>query len=99
MLDESRKKLISGVRNLDNCYGLLLDANIVCNNIERPSFLLVTKVCCLCSRHILKHKGKNDEPIRGLFVGAIYSRYGNRRFWGAFNIEFESDSSYKYISY
>ena len=32
-MDESGKKLISGVRTLDNCYGLVLDANIVCNNI------------------------------------------------------------------
>ena len=33
VMDESGKKLISGVRTLDNCYGLVLDANIVCNNI------------------------------------------------------------------
>ena len=31
--DESGKKLISGVRTLDNCYGLVLDVNIGCNNI------------------------------------------------------------------
>ena len=34
VIDESRKKLISGVRILDNCYGLVLDADIVCNNIR-----------------------------------------------------------------
>ena len=37
VLDESRKKLISGVRTLDNCYGLVLDADIVCNNIRLPN--------------------------------------------------------------
>ena len=30
VLDESRKKLISGVRTLDNCYGLVPDVDIVC---------------------------------------------------------------------
>ena len=34
MLNESGKKLISGVRTLDNCFGLVLDANIVCNSIR-----------------------------------------------------------------
>ena len=33
VLDESGKKLISGVRTLDNYYGLVPDANIVCNSI------------------------------------------------------------------
>ena len=33
MLNESGKKLISGVHTLDNCYGLVLDADIVCNSI------------------------------------------------------------------
>ena len=37
MLDESRKKLISGVRTLDNCYGLVLDVDIVCNSICLPN--------------------------------------------------------------
>ena len=32
VMDESRKKLISGVRTLDNCYGLVHDADIVCNS-------------------------------------------------------------------
>ena len=36
-MDESRKKLISGVRTLDNCYGLVPDANIVCNSIHLPN--------------------------------------------------------------
>ena len=31
-MDESGKKLISGVRTLDNCYGLVLDNDIVCNS-------------------------------------------------------------------
>ena len=37
MLNESRKKLINGVRTLDNCYGLELDANIVCDSIRLPN--------------------------------------------------------------
>ena len=37
VMDESRKNLISGVRTLDNCYGLVLDADIVCNNIRLPN--------------------------------------------------------------
>ena len=37
VMDESRKKLISGVRTLDNCYGLVPDANIVCNSIRLPN--------------------------------------------------------------
>ena len=34
VLNKSRKKLISGVRILDNCYGLVPDVDIVCNNIR-----------------------------------------------------------------
>ena len=37
VMDESRKKLINGVRTLDNCYGLVLDADIVCNSIRLPN--------------------------------------------------------------
>ena len=37
VMDESGKKLISGVRTLDNCYGLVPDANIVCNSICLPN--------------------------------------------------------------
>ena len=37
VMDKSEKKLISGVRTLDNCYGLVLDANIVCNSIRLPN--------------------------------------------------------------
>ena len=37
VMDESGKKLISGVRTLDNCYGLVLNANIMCNNICLPN--------------------------------------------------------------
>ena len=37
VMDESRKNLISGVRTLDNCYGLVPDADIVCNNIRLPN--------------------------------------------------------------
>ena len=37
VIDESRKKLISGVCILDNCYGLVPDANIVCNSIRLPN--------------------------------------------------------------
>ena len=37
LLNESGKKVISGVHNLDNCYGLVPDANIVYNSIRFPS--------------------------------------------------------------
>ena len=34
VLNEFGKKLISGVRTLDNCYGLVHDVDIVCNSIR-----------------------------------------------------------------
>ena len=34
---EFGEKLISGVRTLDNCYGLVPDADIVCNSIRLPN--------------------------------------------------------------
>ena len=37
VLDESGKKLISGVYILENCYRLVPDADIVCNNICLPN--------------------------------------------------------------
>ena len=37
VMDESGKNLISSVRTLDNCYGLVPDADIVCNNIRLPN--------------------------------------------------------------
>ena len=37
VMDESRKKLISGVRTLDNRYGLVPNADIVCNSICLPN--------------------------------------------------------------
>ena len=37
VMDESGKKLISGVRTLDNYYGLVPDADIVCNSIHLPN--------------------------------------------------------------
>ena len=37
VLNESEKKLISGVRTLDNYYGLVLDTDIVCNSIHSPN--------------------------------------------------------------
>ena len=37
VIDESGKNLISGVRTLDNCYRLVLDADIVCNSIRLPN--------------------------------------------------------------
>ena len=37
VMDKSGKKLISGVRTLDNCYGLVLNADIVCNSIRLPN--------------------------------------------------------------
>ena len=37
VLNESGKKLISGVCTLDNCFGLVPDADIVCNSIRLPN--------------------------------------------------------------
>ena len=37
VLNESGKKLISGVHTLDNCYGLVPNADIVCNSICLPN--------------------------------------------------------------
>ena len=37
VMNESGKKLISGVRILDNCYGLVPDADIVYNSIRLPN--------------------------------------------------------------
>ena len=37
VMDEFGKKLISGVRTLDNCYGLVPDTNTVCNSIQLPN--------------------------------------------------------------
>ena len=37
VMNESGKKLISDVRTLDNCYGLVPEADIVCNNIHLPN--------------------------------------------------------------
>ena len=37
VMDEFGKKLISGVRTLENCYGLVLDVDIVCNSIHLPN--------------------------------------------------------------
>ena len=37
VIDESGKKLIRGVRTLDNCYGLVPDVDIVCNSICLPN--------------------------------------------------------------
>ena len=34
VMDESGKKLVSGVCTLDNCYGLVPDVDIVCNSIR-----------------------------------------------------------------
>ena len=37
VLNELGKQLINGIRTLDNCYGLVPDAEIVCNNIRIPN--------------------------------------------------------------
>ena len=37
VMNESGKKLISGVHILDNCYGLVLDVDIMCNSIRLPN--------------------------------------------------------------
>ena len=37
VMDEFGKKLISGVLTIDNCYGLVSNADIVCNSIRSPN--------------------------------------------------------------
>ena len=37
VMDEFGKKLISGICTLDNCYGLVPNADIVCNSIRLPN--------------------------------------------------------------
>ena len=37
VMNEFGKKLISGVRTLNNCYGLVLNVDIMCNNIRLPN--------------------------------------------------------------
>ena len=37
VMDESGKKHISGFRTLDNCYGLVPNADIMCNSIRLPN--------------------------------------------------------------
>ena len=37
VLNESGEQLISGIQTLDNCYGLLLDAECLCNSIQMPN--------------------------------------------------------------
>ena len=37
VLNKSRKKLISRVHTLDNCYKLVPNADIVCNSIRLPN--------------------------------------------------------------
>ena len=37
VMDEPRKKLINGIYTLNNCYGLVPDADIVCNSICLPN--------------------------------------------------------------
>ena len=37
VMNESGKKLINGVCTLDSCYGLVPNANIVCNSIRLPN--------------------------------------------------------------
>ena len=37
VMDEFGKKLICGVCTLNNCYGLVPDVDIVCNNIRFPN--------------------------------------------------------------
>ena len=50
-LNEFRKKLISGVRTLDNCYGLVPDADIVCNSIRLTNEDLWPQHLSIVSKH------------------------------------------------
>ena len=37
VLNELGEQLISRIRTLDNCYGLVIDVKIVCNSIRMPN--------------------------------------------------------------
>ena len=37
VLNQSGNKLISGIRTLDNCYGLIPNTDIMCNSIHLPN--------------------------------------------------------------
>ena len=53
VMDEVGKKLISGVRTLDNCYGLVPDADIVCNSIRLPNEdLWHQRICHASYKHL-----------------------------------------------
>ena len=76
VMDESRKKLISGVRTLDNCYGLVLDADIVCNSIRLPNEnLWHQKMGHASYRHlsiVSKHKLVSGIPKLSRISNVLY---------------------------
>ena len=51
MLNESGKKLINGARTLDNCYGLVPNANIVCNSMSQRMGHASYKYLSIVSKH------------------------------------------------
>ena len=51
VMNESGKKLISGVRTFNNCYGLVPDADIVCNSIRLPNKDLWHQHLSIVSKH------------------------------------------------
>ena len=63
VMDESGKKLISGVHTLDNCYGLVPDADIVCSEsvLGIPKLSKISNVVCgpcqLGKQKKAKHSG------------------------------------------
>ena len=65
VMNESGKKLISGVRTLDNCYGLVPNADIVCNSICLPNEVLWHQRMRHASYKHLSIVSKH-EPVLGI---------------------------------
>ena len=67
VMDESGKKFISGIRTLDNCYGLVHDVDIVCNSIWLPNEDLwhqrIGHASCLFKKVKIKSASSKDNHL------------------------------------
>ena len=64
VMNESGKKLISGVCTLDNCYGLVPNTNIVCNSIRLPNEDLSHQLMGHASYKHLSIVSKHESVLR-----------------------------------
>ena len=75
VVDEFGKKLTSGVRTLDNCYGLVPDADIVCNSIHLPNEdLWYQRMAHASYKHlsiIFKHESVLEIPKLGRMSNVV----------------------------